>query len=163
MKMMMMKMILIFPLMTSFLKNPMSMGMLLMMQTLLSTMIMSLMLKTSWFPMITFLMMIGGLMIIFMYMTSISSNEKFKLNLKIMLMMIIMMVIPLESMISEIQINENMDMKYKTIEKLSLMKMYSKKSISMCLLMVMYLLLSMITISKIVKHNEGPLRSKNYE
>nr|YP_010849290.1 NADH dehydrogenase subunit 6 [Krisna furcata]WGG89430.1 NADH dehydrogenase subunit 6 [Krisna furcata] len=164
MKMLMLKMMMMITIMTSMMKNPMSMTITLMIQTTIMIMFINMNMMSSWFPMITFLTMIGGIMIIFMYMSSISSNEKLKFKWKIMLTMITIMI-PLESMMMENQIEENemINSNYKHIEKMCSMKLYNKKSLSMCMIMVSYLLLTMITISKIVKHNEGPLRSLNYE
>nr|YP_011036716.1 NADH dehydrogenase subunit 6 [Xestocephalus iguchii]WRK21320.1 NADH dehydrogenase subunit 6 [Xestocephalus iguchii] len=163
MKMMMMKLMLISSSTLPMIKSPMSMGMLLIIQTMIMTMIMNKTCTSSWFALMTFLMMIGGMMIIIMYMTSITSNEKFKMNIVITTTMIIMMLIS-EELMMELQINENQEMIYMmNMEKTSMIKMYNNKSMSLTLIMIMYLLLTMISISKIIKHNKGPLRSKYYE
>nr|YP_011036638.1 NADH dehydrogenase subunit 6 [Planaphrodes nigricans]WRK21242.1 NADH dehydrogenase subunit 6 [Planaphrodes nigricans] len=160
MKMMMMKTMMILPLMISFMKNPMSMATILLMQTMLMSMTMNKMMKESWFAMITFLMMIGGLLILFMYMSSIASNEKLKFKIKLMLLMPIFFLIT-DEMMNQNQTSENQEM-LMTIskEKISMMKLYNKKSMMITMMMVMYLLLTMICISKIVKIHEGPLRTK---
>nr|YP_010849316.1 NADH dehydrogenase subunit 6 [Krisna quadrimaculosus]WGG89456.1 NADH dehydrogenase subunit 6 [Krisna quadrimaculosus] len=164
MKTIIMKMMMLMPTMINFMKNPMSIMITLMMQIFLSTKMMNMMTKTSWFPFITFLMMIGGLMIIFMYMTSISSNEKFKMKMMMITLMIILMMLPNESLMMENQIDENEKMMNKyTMEKMCSTKMYNKKSLSISMLMMTYLLITMISITKMVKHYEGPLRSSNYE
>nr|YP_009344633.1 NADH dehydrogenase subunit 6 [Entylia carinata]APU51898.1 NADH dehydrogenase subunit 6 [Entylia carinata] len=145
---------------SSMMKTPMSMMMLLLIQTMLSITLMNKMFNSSWFPMITFLMMIGGIMIIFMYMSSITSNKKFKTNMKIVLLSG-MMLFMMEEMMSEFQMNENQEL-IKTMEDLSMTKMYNK-TMFMTMLMVLYLLLTMLSINKIIKNFEGPLRSKTYE
>nr|WRQ18144.1 NADH dehydrogenase subunit 6 [Anaceratagallia venosa] len=161
MKMTMLKMMILTSMVSIVMKTPMSMGMMLMMQTLLMIMMMNKMMTSSWFIMITFLMMIGGLLILFTYMSSIASNEKFKMNLKTYLL--IMTLIPMmEELMMESQVLEKQNLSKEKTESLSMSKMYSK-TMSMTMLMVIYLLLSMITIAKIVKHHEGPLRSKTYE
>nr|YP_009228440.1 NADH dehydrogenase subunit 6 [Idioscopus nitidulus]AKU47327.1 NADH dehydrogenase subunit 6 [Idioscopus nitidulus] len=142
-------------------KTPMSMGMLLMLQTMLMTVLMNKMLSTSWMPMITFLMMIGGLLILFIYMSSLASNEKFKMNKKTLTLILITMIIT-EEFMQDTPIYESQKMIYsEQIEQMSLMKLFNKKSFLVTMIMVMYLLLTMIVVTKMVKHYEGPLRSKN--
>nr|YP_010415467.1 NADH dehydrogenase subunit 6 [Ziczacella heptapotamica]USC52157.1 NADH dehydrogenase subunit 6 [Ziczacella heptapotamica] len=158
MKILLMKMMMIISSMTPFFKNPMSMGFLLMMQTMLMIILMNKIMYTSWFTMVTFLMMIGGLLIIFSYMSSIASNEKFKFKFNLILIMIIMFIIIDEMMLDQ-QINEKQDIKLTINTDLSLIKIYNNKSMLMTILMVLYLLITMISVSKIVKHHEGPLRS----
>nr|UGK73331.1 NADH dehydrogenase subunit 6 [Signoretia aureola] len=164
MKIMLMKLMIMNSTLTIFLKTPMTMGITLLLQTMLMIMLMNKQMSNSWFMMITFLMMIGGLLIIFTYMSSITSNEKFKLTIIPILMLIVLMILILEEMNFENQINENqllINMKY--TENISMSKMYNKKSMLMTVMMINFLILTMISVSKIVKHHEGPLRSKNYE
>nr|WEP24794.1 NADH dehydrogenase subunit 6 [Idioscopus sp. 'myrica'] len=161
MKIYIMKMMLMMISTLPVMKTPMSMGMILMMQTTLMTMLMNKLMVTSWLTMITFLMMIGGLLILFIYMSSLASNEKFKINTKMFMIMSLMIMLS-EELMQETQINENqslLTMNY--VEQLSLNKLYNKKSMMMTMIMVLYLLLTMIVVTKMVKHYEGPLRSKN--
>nr|QGT34982.1 NADH dehydrogenase subunit 6 [Evacanthus heimianus] len=159
MKMLMIKMMMINSLLIIWLKNPMSMGFMLLLQTMIMILFMNKILTSSWFVMITFLMMIGGLLIIISYMSSISSNEKFKFNLNLT-MILIFLIIYLDEMF-ENQINEVQDLIFmKSVEQISMIKLYNSKTFLMTILLVNYLLLTMIVISKIVKHYKGPLRSK---
>nr|YP_010531278.1 NADH dehydrogenase subunit 6 [Mileewa mira]UXX17537.1 NADH dehydrogenase subunit 6 [Mileewa mira] len=161
MKFLIMKMMMIISFIMLFISNPMSMGMLLISQTLLATILMNKMLLSSWFSFITFLMMVGGLLIIFMYMSSIASNEKFKFNLNLLIFIFIMIMITDEMIIKE-QMKENQKMiNIKTFEQISMLKLYNKKSLLMSILLMIYLLFTMIVVSKIVKHYYGPLRKKN--
>nr|UFK32171.1 NADH dehydrogenase subunit 6 [Uniformus sp.] len=143
-------------------KNPMAMGLMLMFQTFLTIMLINLVSFTSWFSLITFLMMIGGLLILIMYMSSIAANEKFKMNINLMFILTIL-VIMFEDMLIETQILENQEPLNNLSLKFSMVKMFSKKSIT-TIMLVIYLLLTMISASKIVKVHMGPLRSfNNYE
>nr|YP_010610912.1 NADH dehydrogenase subunit 6 [Seasogonia rosea]WAP91746.1 NADH dehydrogenase subunit 6 [Seasogonia rosea] len=159
MKMMMTKIMIIMITLVPFLKNPMTMGIILLIQTTLMTMLMNKMMLTSWFSMITFLMMVGGLLILFTYMSSIASNEKFKFKLNLTLTIIIMIIV-MDELLNENQANENQSFMMKTTETTSMIKLYNKKSMIITMMLVLYLMLTMIIISKIVKHHEGPLRSK---
>nr|ATC73079.1 NADH dehydrogenase subunit 6 [Cicadellinae sp. EMHAU-2015-Zz060410] len=162
MKMLMLKMMILLSTLIPFLFNPMSMGIILLLQTTLMTMIMNKMMFSSWFSMITFLMMVGGLLILFMYMSSIASNEKFKMKMNLTFMIFILILIS-EEMMNENQVNEEQNMILSTLTYSSMTKLYNKKSMLITMALVLYLLLTMIVVTKIVKHHEGPLRSKSYE
>nr|ATF28601.1 NADH dehydrogenase subunit 6 [Illinigina sp. EMHAU-15062817] len=163
MKLSIMKLMMVISSFTPFLKNPMSMGFMLMSQTIMMIMLTNKMMYSSWFMMITFLMMIGGLLIIFSYMSSIASNEKFKTKINFMLMFMIMMIM-FDEMILDNQINENQSIMATSNNEFSLIKIYNNKSMVITIFLVIYLLVTMISVSKIVKHYKGPLRSfKKYE
>nr|YP_009713619.1 NADH dehydrogenase subunit 6 [Paramacrosteles nigromaculatus]QGG46177.1 NADH dehydrogenase subunit 6 [Paramacrosteles nigromaculatus] len=142
-----------------FLKTPMSMGVMLIIQTTLSTLVLSKIMPSSWMPMIIFLMMIGGLLILFMYMSSIASNEKFTPNFKMLAFLFLLAIIPMEEMYMEIQINESQTL-FISVESMSMSKIYNKKMLMITMLMFIYLLLAMIVVTKIIKIYKGPLRSK---
>nr|YP_010583023.1 NADH dehydrogenase subunit 6 [Zorka agnesae]UGN61469.1 NADH dehydrogenase subunit 6 [Zorka agnesae] len=146
--------------MTIFMNNPMSLGLLLLMQTMMVILFMNKVMLSSWFSMVTFMMMIGGLLIMFMYMSGIASNEKFKLNINISMVIIISLII-MEELMFENQINEEQKFINLSTMDLSLTKIYNSKSFLMTIVLVMYLLLTMISVTKMVKHNKGPLRSFN--
>nr|YP_010444574.1 NADH dehydrogenase subunit 6 [Antialcidas floripennae]UTI38484.1 NADH dehydrogenase subunit 6 [Antialcidas floripennae] len=158
MKMMLTKMMATIAILSTTMKTPMSMGMTLLSQIALTIVMMNMISSSSWVPMITFLTMIGGLMIIFMYMSSITSNEKFKMNVKLMLPMIIMLLVT-EEMTMNFPTQEDQIIKNSLNSMISMNKMYSK-SAAMTLMMVLYLFLTMISVNKIIKLFEGPLRSK---
>uniref|UniRef100_A0A8F8AFF8 NADH-ubiquinone oxidoreductase chain 6 n=1 Tax=Aconurella prolixa TaxID=1671185 RepID=A0A8F8AFF8_9HEMI len=156
---MMVKIIMTISTLIMFLKTPMSMGVLLLTQTTLATLLISKMAVTSWMSMVMFMMFIGGLLILFMYMSSIASNEKFKPNFKLMLILT-MVIIPTEEILMEIQTNELMSMNIK-MDMISMSKIYNKKTMMMTLFLFIYMLLTMISVTTIVKMFKGPLRAKN--
>nr|YP_010736894.1 NADH dehydrogenase subunit 6 [Pedionis sagittata]WEP24768.1 NADH dehydrogenase subunit 6 [Pedionis sagittata] len=163
MKFMLLKIMMLMSIMMPMMKTPLSMGSILLTQTILTSMLMNSMSTTAWFCMITFMMMIGGMMILFMYMSSIASNEKFKMNINITMLML-MTTIYTEDLLSENQIMENEYFnKIENQEMISMTKLYNKKSLLLTMFMVMFLLLTMISVSKIVMHHKGPLRMKTYE
>nr|UGN61573.1 NADH dehydrogenase subunit 6 [Paracyba sp.] len=160
MKMMLIKMMIIISSIVTTMKNPMSMGVSLMIQTTLVIILMNSIMSNSWFAMITFMMMIGGLLIMFMYMSSIASNEKFKLKINLTMIFILMILIQEEMMLSN-QLNENQELITTDNLSFSLMKIYNKKSMAITIMLVLYLLLTMISVTKMVKHHKGPLRAFN--
>nr|WNK74779.1 NADH dehydrogenase subunit 6 [Thaia sp. 1 NZ-2023b] len=158
MKMTIMKLMMMTSLVTPFMKNPMSMGLILLTQTMLMIILINKMMYTSWFTMITFLMMIGGLLILFTYMSTMASNESFKIKFNLMLAMLMLCLVTDEMMMDN-QIIEEESIKTSFDTNLSLIKIYNSKSMSMTILMVIYLLITMISVSYTVKHHKGPLRS----
>nr|ATF28666.1 NADH dehydrogenase subunit 6 [Typhlocyba sp. EMHAU-15062510] len=160
MKLLTIKMMMIFSSVIMIMNNPMSMGLMLLLQTITVIMFFNKILTSSWFAMITFMMMIGGLLIMFMYMSSIASNEKFKININMIFIMLIMLIISDEMLISS-QINEKQEITETSNLNFSLTKIYNEKSMMFTVLLVLYLLLTMISVTKMVKHNKGPLRAIN--
>nr|YP_010879048.1 NADH dehydrogenase subunit 6 [Batracomorphus rinkihonis]WHE42700.1 NADH dehydrogenase subunit 6 [Batracomorphus rinkihonis] len=160
MKLMLMKLIMINSTMLINLKNPMSMSMMIISKTLLICMMMNFMSLTSWLSMMFFLMMVGGLLIIFSYMTSTVSNEKSKF--KVNLTMILILIFPLENNMIENIMNENeMINSNFEITKFSMIKLFNKKSMNLSIFIIIYLLMTMIMVSKLIMKNMGPLRTKN--
>nr|YP_009175388.1 NADH dehydrogenase subunit 6 [Drabescoides nuchalis]ALF99740.1 NADH dehydrogenase subunit 6 [Drabescoides nuchalis] len=158
MKILMMKIMIVISSMLVFLKTPMSMGVMLLIQTFLSTIVMAKMMSTSWMPMIMFLMLVGGLLILFMYMSSIASNEKFSINMYFMMLMFIL-ILPMEELLLN---NMNLESQNSPIwsESITLSKIFNKKGMLITLTMFCYLLLTMIAVTAIIKIYKGPLRSK---
>nr|YP_010502924.1 NADH dehydrogenase subunit 6 [Nephotettix virescens]UXD78701.1 NADH dehydrogenase subunit 6 [Nephotettix virescens] len=159
MKLMYMKIILASSTTVMFLKTPMSMGVLLMIQTIFSTLILAKIMDSSWMPMIVFLMFIGGLLILFMYMSSIASNEKFTSNINIFMLFMMIMILPIEELMTEVQMENSMTM-FISKESISMMKIYNKKTLLVTVLMFMYMYLTMIAVTKVIKIYKGPLRAK---
>nr|UKE80349.1 NADH dehydrogenase subunit 6 [Melanetettix sp. n. XTW-2022a] len=158
MKMTLMKIMIMVSSYIPLMKTPMSLGMLLLMQTFLSTILLVKMLTSSWMTMIMFLMLVGGLLILFMYMSSIASNEKFKMNILMVTGMFIL-IMPMEELMLDNQIMESQET-LTLMEKMAMSKIYNKKGMIITLFTFCYLLLTMIAVTKIVKIYKGPLRSK---
>nr|QRV62499.1 NADH dehydrogenase subunit 6 [Hydroporus melanarius] len=164
---------LMFSMIFLFMNHPMSMGLILMIQTILIVLITGFYSYSFWFSYILFLIMIGGMLILFMYMTSLASNEKFKIskNMTILMIFMIFMIICTlfinDSMIMEyIQKNSNMMsslnnlMLFKNENISSMYMLYNNPNFLINILMINYLLITLIAVVKITKSNYGPLRQK---
>nr|QRV62520.1 NADH dehydrogenase subunit 6 [Hydroporus puberulus] len=156
-----------------FMNHPMSMGLILMIQTILIILITGMYSYSFWFSYILFLIMIGGMLILFMYMTSLASNEKFKISKNIYIMFILMiMFIMMILFFNDFMIMEyfqktsnmmellNKLMMHKNENLNSLYMLYNKPNFLINILMINYLLITLIAIVKITKSNSGPLRQK---
>nr|YP_009443422.1 NADH dehydrogenase subunit 6 [Pteroptyx maipo]ATR80206.1 NADH dehydrogenase subunit 6 [Pteroptyx maipo] len=151
-----------------FISHPLSMGMILLIQTLLISMWTGFMSMNFWYSYILFIVMVGGMLILFIYMTSVASNEKFsfsKINMFIiMLMSSIIIMSMLTDQIYNMMSSMNSDlMMYKNMIsfKMSLNKFIMYPMMMMSLTLIIYLLITLIAVSKITNIQSGPLRKYN--
>nr|YP_010381641.1 NADH dehydrogenase subunit 6 [Symplana brevistrata]UDL72016.1 NADH dehydrogenase subunit 6 [Symplana brevistrata] len=158
---MMMLLIMVTPLM----KHPMSLGFLLIMQTSLVSMNLFINLESSWYSYILFITIIGGMMVMFMYMASISSNEKFKtMNMKLIIFMLILMTlifnIKKETMLNELNLKlEEKKLIYQEFQETkSTYKFFNFNKNKITILMMLVLLITMISVTNISSSFEGPLK-----
>nr|AMW68005.1 NADH dehydrogenase subunit 6 [Inocellia fujiana] len=143
-------------------KTSLIMGFLLIIQTLLISLITGFINNLFWFSYILFIIMIGGMMILFIYMTSLASNEKyqfsssfFSMNIFFLMIIIFMLIIIDPFYFNLINMNNEMS----TIFNLN--KLYNLNSKNITLISIIYLLFTLITVIKITNKNLGPLRQKN--
>nr|QWB85867.1 NADH dehydrogenase subunit 6 [Ulochaetes vacca] len=153
-----------------FMNHPLSFGLILMIQTINISIITGMMNFNFWFSYILFLIMIGGMLILFMYMTSIASNEKFKYSFKFNILMLTFSIMTLlliiyistnnpminlilnnyETKIFNLLINNNLTMS----------KFLNYPSNFTLYLIIMFLLITLIMVVKITNIQYGPLRQK---
>nr|YP_009441731.1 NADH dehydrogenase subunit 6 [Anatis ocellata]AOY39276.1 NADH dehydrogenase subunit 6 [Anatis ocellata] len=154
-----------------FLKHPISLGSIILTHTIIMCLFMGMMSLNFWFSYILILVMIGGLLVLFIYMTSIASNEKFKFNNKLFMIIIFLLITLMLTKWMENQYiyyyemnNEllmNMDMKKNF--KFNMSKFLNFPNSNIFIMIIFYLLIAMIAIVKITKLNFGPLRQIKYE
>nr|QIK50400.1 NADH dehydrogenase subunit 6 [Chorosoma macilentum] len=141
------------------LNHPISMGITIIIQTLIISSITGLMLGSFWFSYILVITMLSGMIVLFIYMASIASNEKFLPSMKLMLFSFIMMILGLLLQYNnKFDDNQMMNMSSLPTEYISLMTMFNMKHKNITLMMVTFLFMTMITVSLIVNISEGPLR-----
>nr|ALP86171.1 NADH dehydrogenase subunit 6 [Apocheima cinerarius] len=174
-KMFLSTMMIILSIMMIFLNHPLSIGLMILFQTLLMCMLSGMLIKTYWFSYILFLTFLGGLLVLFIYVSSIASNEMFNLsfNIKMMMMMSLMLIsisqiylFMFENMnwmnlSNNINDNDNfMDMLFFNNEnKINLNKLYNNHTYMIMMMLVIYLFISLVAIVKITNIFYGPLRS----
>nr|WAX39178.1 NADH dehydrogenase subunit 6 [Anaplecta sp. 5 ZQW-2020]WAX39191.1 NADH dehydrogenase subunit 6 [Anaplecta sp. 5 ZQW-2020] len=149
-------------------KHPLAMGLILLMQTLLICLMSGLLLKTFWFSYILFLIFLGGMLVLFIYVTTLASNEMFKFSTKMLMtlmllttamMMLNMQWVP-EEMNKWMETMTNM-MNMSTENSKPLMKLYNKPTMMITVMMALYMLLTLIVVVKITTITSGPLRSSS--
>nr|YP_009536343.1 NADH dehydrogenase subunit 6 [Ornithodoros tholozani]AYN50608.1 NADH dehydrogenase subunit 6 [Ornithodoros tholozani] len=128
--------------------HPVSMIMVMIMTTLLLILLMYLSLKFSWFPLIITLLMLGGLLVIFLYITSLTPNKKFNFK-KIFLLPFPIFMLFIANMQSSILTPMN-------LPKLEMifMKFYN----IMLIFMMFYLLLTLMAIMSLIQTNLAPIK-----
>nr|WRK67296.1 NADH dehydrogenase subunit 6 [Nemopistha sinica] len=153
-------------------KHPMAMGLILLIQTIIISLICGLYSYSYWFSYILFLIMLGGMLVLFIYMTSLASNELFSVSMNwlffsIMFVSISMMMLYYIDQLFMFNNNHetlvfqnNTNLNFSETE-INLIKLYNYPTMNITIMMMNYLLLTLIIIVKITKISHGPLRQMN--
>nr|AQP30315.1 NADH dehydrogenase subunit 6 [Astalotermes cf. obstructus RDCT140] len=144
-------------------KHPLAMGMMLLIQTTMVCIISGTMYSSFWFSYILFMIMIGGMLVLFMYMTSLASNEMFSPSNKMMSTMLIMTPL-LMYMMPTVTNNKEMNMHNTMMENeitTTTTVMYNQMMGTMTTLLVLYMLMTLIVVVNIINVSKGPLRQMN--
>nr|YP_010490508.1 NADH dehydrogenase subunit 6 [Smilium sinense]UWM12994.1 NADH dehydrogenase subunit 6 [Smilium sinense] len=142
-----------------FMFHPLGMIFILIMQTFSISVIIFYLLHFPWFSYTLILVFLGGMLILFMYMSNIASNEMFKVNFMIS---IPITVLPLMgyfmNMMMQNMTLESSTFGFESFNKISILKMFSWPIMPVTLLMAMYIILTLLVVVKISKMQYGPLR-----
>nr|WRQ20284.1 NADH dehydrogenase subunit 6 [Lucanus maculifemoratus maculifemoratus] len=154
------------PIILPLISHPLSAGFLLLTEMILIILSVSMTSLSFWYSYIMFLIMIGGMLVLFMYMTSVASNEKFKFSWTTMIL-----IISSFASVIVIQMNDYWMGFTKIIntEKMSnfksfffsLNKFLNEPSYTLSMILIIYLLITLIAVIKIININSGPIRHMN--
>nr|YP_009335928.1 NADH dehydrogenase subunit 6 [Tonkinacris sinensis]APO15135.1 NADH dehydrogenase subunit 6 [Tonkinacris sinensis] len=151
------------------LNHPMSMMLFIILQTLLIGLMSGTMMESFWLSYILFLTFLGGMLVLFIYITSIASNEMFKPKSIIMIfsfilwmIMMIIFIISDKSMFMDFlknteTMNINNSIYYQEMT-FSLEKLYNNPTFIITMMMMIYLFLALLAVVKITNINQGPIR-----
>nr|YP_009692427.1 NADH dehydrogenase subunit 6 [Mesonemoura metafiligera]QEH58823.1 NADH dehydrogenase subunit 6 [Mesonemoura metafiligera] len=153
--------------------HPLAMGLMLLVQTVFISILTGTMAQSFWFSYVLFLVFLGGLLVLFIYVTSLASNEMFSLSMSTLAPIFIvsaslfLILIILDSSLINLSINNfegaqilNSSL-YQEEALNSLTKLYNGPTSLITLTLVLYLFLALIAVVKITKINQGPLRQSN--
>nr|YP_010827596.1 NADH dehydrogenase subunit 6 [Cheddikulama straminea]WFD61192.1 NADH dehydrogenase subunit 6 [Cheddikulama straminea] len=150
-----------------FLNHPLSMGLILFLQAISMALISGSMSLSFWFSYILLLIYLGGMLVLFMYVTSLASNEMFFYSNKIFFSFcsfpfIIIMIYFINNKYP-INFYENMEniSIFTFISNNFLLKMYNQPMNMITILIASYLFLTLIAVVKIINIHKGPLRQMN--
>nr|WAM61647.1 NADH dehydrogenase subunit 6 [Limenitis jina] len=157
-----------------FINHPLTMGLLILIQTLFTCLLSGMLINTYWFSYILFLIFLGGLLVLFIYVSSVASNELFKIHLMSKFIFIYIFTILIFSFFFKnnlfwmnFSINDEMINFYNSTLffnnelNFNLSKLYNKQNFFMMIMLIIYLFITLIAIVKITNIFFGPLRSFN--
>nr|WHM51638.1 NADH dehydrogenase subunit 6 [Comatermes perfectus] len=141
--------------------HPLAMGMILLLQTMMMCLISGIMHQSFWFQYILFMVFIGGMLVLFIYVTSLASNEMFSLSTKMLLMMVA--AVPAMTLMKEWMTMNNKEMmshEMMMMNEITTMtsKLYNQPNGTLTILMALYLFLALIVVVNITNISKGPLR-----
>nr|CDN96586.1 NADH dehydrogenase subunit 6 [Cherax cainii] len=151
----------------STLTHPLSMGLTLLIQTILICILSGLFNSSFWFSYILFLIFLGGMLILFIYISSLASNETFKINFKYMVLILPFLILSLLLTLTDPMLYPskffNSPLSLTLENKIDFIYLhpspiYSFPSIYLTILMISYLLLTLIVVVKIINISSSPLR-----
>nr|YP_009328105.1 NADH dehydrogenase subunit 6 [Trigonidium sjostedti]APD14952.1 NADH dehydrogenase subunit 6 [Trigonidium sjostedti] len=148
--------------------HPMLITLIIIIQTLMLCLLMNFFSLSLWFSYILFLTFLGGMLILFIYITSLASNEKFSINpIKMFISSSIIMISMLTllflfNMNNSILMNQDtmilQNFLIQTESPNNLNILYNKPNYFITLMMVMYLLITLIIVVYISNPKMGSLR-----
>nr|YP_010288424.1 NADH dehydrogenase subunit 6 [Hypolimnas misippus]UKO32965.1 NADH dehydrogenase subunit 6 [Hypolimnas misippus] len=155
-----------------FLNHPFSMGLMLLIQTLFMCILSSMLINTYWFSYILFLIFLGGLLVLFIYVSSIASNELFKISpfnksfiFYLSLLIIFSFLFKNNLFWMNFSFNDEMNnffnlfLFFNNEFNLNLSKLYNEQTYMLTLMMIVYLFIALVAVVKITNIFFGPLRS----
>ena len=142
-----------------FIFHPLAIIFVLILQTMLISIGIYRITQFPWFSYTLILVFLGGILILFTYISNIASNEIFKPNIKILFPLVIAPILT----ILITRPKQNLSAETKTISteqynNLTIFKPFSYSIIPITLLIASYIILTLLTVVKIRKMNQGPLR-----
>nr|YP_009352134.1 NADH dehydrogenase subunit 6 [Limenitis doerriesi]YP_009368803.1 NADH dehydrogenase subunit 6 [Limenitis helmanni]AQX44296.1 NADH dehydrogenase subunit 6 [Limenitis doerriesi]ARN58075.1 NADH dehydrogenase subunit 6 [Limenitis helmanni] len=157
-----------------FINHPLAMGILILIQTLFTCLISGMLINTYWFSYILFLIFLGGLLVLFIYVSSVASNELFKIHftekfsyIYIIFIMIFSILYKNNLIWMNFSFNDEMinffnsNLFFNNEYNFNLSKLYNNQNYFMMMMLIIYLFITLVAIVKITNIFFGPLRSFN--
>lgn len=151
--------IIIIPLIILCLNHPLSIGLILIIQTIITAVIVGYIISSFLFSYIIIIIILRGVLVLFIYISRIASNEKFNSPIKIILISLLLLIIIIYCIFiyNKINIINNLYIN----EVIRLIKIFNSITAQITIIIIIYLLLTIIVVSNIAKVTEGPLRIKS--
>nr|UQS75826.1 NADH dehydrogenase subunit 6 [Villa sp.] len=152
--------------------HPLAMGLSLLLQTVLICLITGIMTKSFWFSYILFLIFLGGMLVLFIYVTSLASNEMFSISSIMMITftmsisLLTLMIFFIDKPMMIMMINNEMNpidliKSFMPENNLTLNKLYNSPTNIITMMLIIYLFITLIAVVKITNVFYGPLRPMN--
>nr|YP_008238990.1 NADH dehydrogenase subunit 6 [Palinurellus wieneckii]AGN95861.1 NADH dehydrogenase subunit 6 [Palinurellus wieneckii] len=150
------------------LSHPLSAGVTLLIQTTLVSLSSGLILTSFWFSYILFLIFLGGMLVLFIYVASLASNEAFKVSLTslififsttlalsgIMMFLDPMITPRINAIANSLEVTKN----HADLTSNFIYFIYNSPTTILTLFIILYLLLTLIVVVNVTSVFYGPLR-----
>nr|YP_009400036.1 NADH dehydrogenase subunit 6 [Segonzacia mesatlantica]ARW69934.1 NADH dehydrogenase subunit 6 [Segonzacia mesatlantica] len=150
------------------LSHPLSMGLTLLLQTVVISLSAGISTYSFWFSYILFMIFLGGMLVLFIYVASLASNEVFSFSLmtftsytSIFILLTLMCLFMDPILISNFSTLPSSSPSTQPLTPMIISWIYSNTSMTFTLFIVLYLLLTLIVVVKITNLFKGPLRLLN--
>nr|WMQ53360.1 NADH dehydrogenase subunit 6 [Portunus armatus] len=147
------------------LSHPLSMGLTLLIQTILISLTAGLSTYSYWFSYILFMIFLGGMLVLFIYVTSLASNEPFffswsAFSMSISILFALMpLVIFWDSLMGSTMTQLPLSsFSFDSSNVFIISWIYSFNLMNFTLYIILYLLLTLVVVVKITNLFKGPLR-----
>uniref|UniRef100_UPI0030E5B11C NADH dehydrogenase subunit 6 n=1 Tax=Austruca annulipes TaxID=196277 RepID=UPI0030E5B11C len=146
------------------LSHPLAMGLILLAQTLLIALTLGLFSFSFWFSYILFLIFLGGMLVLFIYVASVASNESFSPSSSYIAILLISFFFCLSILVLDPLLTpSSSSLPSSSSSTLTYIPhiiswVYNTPSMSFTIFIICYLLLMLIIVVKIVNLFKGPLR-----
>lgn len=150
------------------LAHPLSIGLTLLIQTIFISLTAGLSTYSYWFSYILFIIFLGGMLVLFIYVTSLASNESFFFSWSAITFSLVFLLIltsltlfwdPLTvTTMTQLPLPS---FTFRTSNVFIIRWIYSSNVIRFTLYIILYLLLTLIVVVKITNLFKGPLRLSN--
>nr|AXH38213.1 NADH dehydrogenase subunit 6 [Pseudoniphargus sp. 1-Portugal] len=144
--------------------TPLYLSLVIILQTIILAVILALFTMSSWFSFMLLMIYLSGMMIVFIYVSSMASNELFNPTRNLMpfslaaMLILLFLLFPFYYLKPSDSLSHlSLDLLQTTVFKTS--SIYSKSLFIMTILLIIYLLLAMIMVVKVSSFSEGPMRS----
>lgn len=141
-------------------RHPLSLRLILLIQTTLIAIQSGIVRLRFWFSYIIFLIIVGGILVLFIYITRIASNEKFTIKFKLITISAVMIILSLIFSNLDFITLETLSIIWKSRERLQLVKYLNFPTNFIILTIIIYLLITLIAVANISNVKYGPLRQK---
>nr|YP_010952836.1 NADH dehydrogenase subunit 6 [Tetraloides nigrifrons]WMQ53256.1 NADH dehydrogenase subunit 6 [Tetraloides nigrifrons] len=169
MTLMMIPSIFMFSFLFTRLTHPLSLGLSLLIQTILISVTTGLYTCSFWFSYILFMIFLGGMLVLFIYVASLASNEFFNFSLMTFFFFsFLLLVLVLFTSFLDPVLTSSKSSIFLSAVNMNLMStpitiswIYSQPLMNFTLFIILYLLLTLLVVVKITNLFSGPLRLSN--
>lgn len=150
-----------------FIKHPLSIGITLIIQTILISMLTGSIIRSFWFSYLLLIILLRGALVLFIYIARIASNEKFYSSVLLTKLIVILIVTSgvlcyfTDSIYKSIINNEIISIFLETSQEITLIKIFNIQNIQLIIIIILYLLFTIIVVTYNVNIFEGTIRAKN--